>query len=469
MLTAVAMHSRREQVALVVALSLLALLFLTGGASRADALSQPLARLASLAVIAVAIFLFDRAAWLRARVPFLFIAALAAVMIIQLVPLPPAFWHVLPGQERHAAALASIQLGGIWRPMSLTPDGTVNSLLALLPALAAILIVSLLPRQAMPILLGAILCGIVLSGLFGALQLSSGSGYLYRITSEGSAVGLFANRNHQALLLACGLPMLAAWAVLPRKDAAYHRLQFWLSLCAAAAVYPLLLITGSRAGLALGALATAGGGLIVWSGARFLPGDARIRGRLLCLALVPISVAMLATAATIMLSRDEALQRVLGGVEDELRIDLLPVIWQMARDFFPAGAGFGAFDTVYRMYEPVASLDSQYLNHAHNDWLQIVVEGGLPTLLIVTVGFILYLLASAAVWRRGVVSTTELMGRTASIVLFAMMVASIGDYPLRTPTMSALFVIAAVWLAQAWQAPAERRGNAGVGSPQRLG
>jgi len=79
---------------------------LFGGASRADVLSQAVVRVAAIAMIVVAILQFNREQWHAARLPVLFILLVAAVLLIQLIPLPPGLWASLPGRSLYAEALA---------------------------------------------------------------------------------------------------------------------------------------------------------------------------------------------------------------------------------------------------------------------------------------------------------------------------------------------------------------------------
>ena len=52
------------------------------------------------------------------------------------------------------------------------------------------------------------------------------------------------------------------------------------------------------------------------------------------------------------------------------------MIWHYA----PFGGGFGSFEAAYKIVEPVNLLSLQYLNHAHNDYLELAIEAGLPGL-----------------------------------------------------------------------------------------
>ena len=73
---------------------------LTGGASAADALGQPLIRASAALLAAIAIGAGLRFDLVRYRAPALWLAAAALLTALQLVPLPPGVWRSLPGGRR---------------------------------------------------------------------------------------------------------------------------------------------------------------------------------------------------------------------------------------------------------------------------------------------------------------------------------------------------------------------------------
>ena len=65
------------------------------------------------------------------------IAALAVLLVLlQLIPLPPALWSHLPGREFVAQGFALIGQPLPWLPLSLSPADTIATAMALLPPLA---------------------------------------------------------------------------------------------------------------------------------------------------------------------------------------------------------------------------------------------------------------------------------------------------------------------------------------------
>jgi len=443
-----------------------ALFLLFGGASRNDALSQVIVGLIAIAALCWGLFQANRETWRRGRALLGLLGALVLLHLLQLVPLPPGLWASLPGRGGLASDLAAIGLGEVWRPLSLTPDRTLSSLLGLLPLVALAVLIAGARRDVQLPMLTLLVAIVALSGLLGAAQVASGIGYFYRITNEGAAVGLFANRNHQAALLACGLPITAGWMVWPRRHSRAQRNAMLLGLCVIGGIYPLLMITGSRAGILLGALATVLAAMVVWLGW----GSAQIgrvdRHKLRPFLFAPFAIGAALALTTVLTSRDVALQRLFAPGQDSIRRELLPVYLEMARTYFPLGSGFGSFDPVFRMVEPMSNLSPTYLNQAHNDLVQLAIEAGLPGLLLGAVGLVVIMivgLRGLRARRHGMPPPRVAMALS---VLALLVIASAVDYPLRTPGLAVLFTLCAAFLLIAppdVDQPAER-----VGSPSHI-
>ena len=142
----------------------------------------------------------------------------------------------------------------------------------------------------------------------------------------------------------------------------------------------VLLVIGSRAGVVLGVLGLAAAA-VLW---RRPTGRERLRDKL-ALPMFAVGAGVVLLAAVLM-SRDEAVQRITGMDSDsEGRLEYLPTLLKMAGDFFPVGSGFGGFDPLYRVYEPHEYLSPSYLNHAHNELMELAIQGGLPGLVILAV------------------------------------------------------------------------------------
>ena len=142
-------------------------------------------------------------------------------------------------------------------------------------------------------------------------------------------------------------------------------------------------------------------------------------------------------AGMLYFSRTLALDRLLGkSIELDVRFQAMPTVLKLASEQFLAGSGFGSFDLLYRQAEPFELLMPAYLNHAHNDWLQIVIEGGVPAIVLL-VTLLAWLAHTAFI----LLVTTKRRRAPEDVVaisiLVAIALASVVDYPLRTPAMMA--------------------------------
>jgi O-antigen ligase len=111
--------------------------------------------------------------------------------------------------------------------------------------------------------------------------------------------------------------------------------------------------------------------------------------------------------------------------------------------YMPWGSGIGSFVPIYQIHEPPTLLIPGYFNQAHNDWIDIALTSGIPGAVLALAALIMFALgAKSALAARGVAGHLRKCG---IIVILVLAFASLSDYPLRTPILSALFAIAAVW------------------------
>lgn len=429
---------------------LLMLIFFMGGTSRAD--TQSLLVLRPLSVIFCGIGLWSlRWHHVQAyRFLYAFTAAIFVLFCFHIIPLPSSLWSALPGRGIITEIDKVAELGAVWRPLSMVPSGTWNALYSMFVPLAVLLLGSQLNKEErfrlLPVLLGLGM----LSGFIGLLQLigdPQGSLYLYRITNNGSAVGLFANRNHQAVLLVTLLPMLAVYASSGVRSEEQLRIRGYIALAVGTFLIPLLLVIGSRAGLILGIL-----GLIsipiIYKKPTLLTPKKRKHQRFDPRFALGALGALCIGALTVIMSRAEAIDRLVQRtqMEDDRWLMWQPIA-QMAWKYFPFGSGMGSFVEVYQIDEPYELLNTTYLNHAHNDWLEVYMTMGLPGLILLTSGCFFYTIAASKVFRPPLSeSRSDVFARLGVIMILIFALGSISDYPLRTPSLASVFVIAALWL-----------------------
>lgn len=422
---------------LIVLAFFLVLVFLTGGSSRADV--SKLIALRPLAVLVAGFGLATiRPEHLAAYRPiWAMFGAATLLAVLHLVPLPPAIWQALPGRDIIVEINALAGMETAWRPLSMYPEGTWNALYALSVPFAALLLAAQLGEEDRIRLLVVIVVLGLLSGFLGVVQ-SAGTGIrFYPISSE--TAGLFANRNHQAALLACLFPMLAALAASADRFGRDPRATRLIAGAGIVALAPLIVVTGSRMGLIVGAIAFLSLVFMRFGGERRRHGFAF--GSLIQLAVAAI-IATGMVLGTVFLARDRAFDRV-GGLESEPR---LPV-WQSMIDFLPTympwGSGIGSFAPVYQVHEDARLLTPQYFNQAHNDWLDLALTAGLPGILLAIAAVAMF--AWAAKVAIGVRGVSGQLRRAGLIMILVLAFASVTDYPVRTPILSALLAIAAIW------------------------
>lgn len=380
------------------------------------------------------------------RTPLMLLLILAGWVSLQLVPVPPSVWSHLPGRE---AAVATAKLAGTatsWYPLSLAPGRSWNTLVSLIVPLATLMLMASMSaedrkRAMLPLLLlGAT------SLLFGIVQRAGspdGLFYIYAVTNKGAAVGLLANRNHQAVLLAAMIPIMAIQLL---GSARVTLPMLIMLLVAALVIFISVTLTQSRIGFLL-LIVSMALTLSVTSGriARLL---SQASGRFIRrrqLVAVSLSIAAIAALPVILL-RTDIFTRLAQMTVGEFRLDLLPVYWKMIVDGFPTGIGYGAFERVFQINEPFDRLQPAYLNHAHNDLAEWVMEGGLVGVMILVAFLWWWVGACIVAIRQGMSSddSTPLAGLMVSTIL---LLGSLVDYPLRTPIGMVLMAIACGWLA----------------------
>lgn len=457
-----------ERQSTLVLLAFLALVALTGGASRGDVQSLILLRPLAVLALGFAVAGIARDDLRSARTPLILLVLLIVSVALQLVPLPPAVWAGLPGRAMFADVYGRLGLPVGWQPISLYPTLTMNSFLSLLVPFAALLLALRLPPGDRPVVLKALILIGVGSALLGLFQILGAPGnplYLYRVTNIAHPVGLFSNRNHQAVFLASLLPVMSAYLLLPRKKETNQAVR--IAACGGFAVFlvPLMMATGSRAGAGAMVLSLI---LTAW----LLPPVARrqiaIGRRTIDLRLVAVlGLVLLVVALWLFSGRTESLTR-LGeeSVSDDLRFQTFETSRLMVERFFPFGSGFGTFADVYQIFEPVQLVGENYFNHAHNDILEVLLEGGAVAAALLVAAVVALAVEFLRIARRPLVSNAQdLYARVAAIVLVLFLFASAFDYPLRVPLVATLCAIMAVWLFQGSRsgarhsssAPAERR------------
>lgn len=384
-----------------------------------------------LATIALAVALAWRDGFAAfARAPLsgrLALAGIAIIPLLQMVPLPPAFWQVLPGQELRRATLYLTGLAGSWQPMTLEPGSTA---LCAVMAIGFVVFVGWLLRvsdtdyrRLLMVALGLVLLGI----LVGLLQVVS-DGQFPQIQADNmgaTLLGFYANKNHMAVVLACSVPLfdgVSKGMLAPdkRRLAVIGYIVF---------VLVAIVATNSRAGLALGALVSA---VVLIELSR----GVALRWR--------VSAVLVVAGLAVAIMSSSAFETVSGRVDDvsgDLRWQFLFWTWPLAERYGLLGSGFGSFQTLFITQEQLGWVKPTIVNAVHNDYLQLLIEGGVPGIAVLVL-LLISVIDSARTFgqvprrdprRRGIV-----LG-LAIVALFALH--SVVDYPLRRPAAWVFFAL----------------------------
>lgn len=428
--------------------------FLFGGASRDDVQSLALLRPLAFVLCILGAVTISREQLHAFRFEFLFLLATAILLLVHMVPLPPALWQALPGRQLIVDIDSAAAVGEVWRPISIAPARAWNAFYSLSVPTACLLLGSQLNLDQSKLLLRVVIVTGLLSALWGILQLVGPSGlYTYSVRTEGTPVGLFANRNHQALALAMLIPMLAVWASGGARTELGWRVRVTLAAISCLLLVPVIIATGSRAGLVFLAMGAGAAPFLFHSSRPATRRRGNSTNKLFIAACGFVAVSMMAALAAIML-RADAFQRLADGDRaSEMRLLVWGPLAEIGAKYFPFGSGSGSLVEAYLIDEPRELLGPFYLNHAHNEYIEIFVTLGLPGVLLLIVGMIW--LAKAAILARKTNARSD-SGRyiRLSVVMVLMMAAaSLVDYPLRTPYCLALFAISVVWLRLVMLAP----------------
>ncbi len=138
-------HAANEKLPFVLFVIFFAMLWIAGGASRADVFGQSVVRATSWAIVFIMAWWGGRVDWRRNSTAAGFLAACIILTIVQLIPLPPAIWTALPGRDLFMRAAEALGQPQPWRPLSIAPGMTWNALSSLIVPVVAFILLTGLP------------------------------------------------------------------------------------------------------------------------------------------------------------------------------------------------------------------------------------------------------------------------------------------------------------------------------------
>lgn len=420
------------------ALLLVALVF--GGAANIGAAGDIVVQLVAIPCLLVALRK-SIATGTIASVPVVLSACFLALPLMQLIPLPSMLWTKLPGSALLVDAYTALGASPDWRPISVAPTLTWLSFVSMLPPAAMFLGVIHLDyaaRQRLGLIIIVAGIGLAFLGLLQVLGGSSSPLYVFADSPRGEAVGFFANRNHFAALMYSLLLLASAWSVLLRNSDSSsvvasqdRRIVFGIAVAGSMLVFFVaVLMARSRSGFLLGSAAALVSVILV---ANQYAQDRAAR-------LVIAAGLVVALVISLQFALPRVIARFGDDPMDDARWAIAATTWQAVQSFFPTGAGFGTFVPVYAHFERLQDiLPDRYVNHAHNEWLQLFLETGLLGMIVVAgAGFALFTRATK-VWTNPDPLASPLdvtMARAAAMILVLVSLHSLVEFPMRTAAIA---------------------------------
>jgi tetratricopeptide (TPR) repeat protein len=364
---------------------------------------------------------------LRPTWPAVLFLAAAALVLLQIVPLPRP---VLRAVSPRAAEIPSVwepggdpAAQGGWSTISLMPAETRGCLVLLLAYGALFFVATQRLRRLEDVerlLRYCALSAVSMAG-FALAQFFAGNGkffWFYRhpfVDLSQAAQGTFPNRNHFANFLALGIGPLIWWlqdtcrrirensrrlAPSPGGSIFNQETKAYLLVLGLGIVLFAGLMSLSRAGMVVMLLAAAVSAVL---GCR-VPGVwQRLAGGLAAAALlIGVSLAIFGHDRV-----GDRLGQVVSGSWEEMdpgggRLEIWKATVRGASDYLAAGIGMGGFQGVYPAYFQPKEDDNLDSIHPESSYLQILLEGGVTGLVLALGG-----VALCSVWcfgglRRGV-------------------------------------------------------------------
>ncbi|MBU1420035.1 MAG: O-antigen ligase family protein [Proteobacteria bacterium] len=352
----------------------------------------------SIAVVEILVFLAALSYFFQGKhekqpylqVPgFLPLLLLILWMFLQLIPLPPPLVKVIsPGIYQAYAPLLNLQETSLWIPLTVNQKATLLEALRLTSyAVFYILTVQLLSRNETLTKTVRIIAWLAMAIAFLAIIqkfTSPDEIYWFRPTPENAGtVGPWVYHNHYAGFMELVFPLVLALFF-------HYRPSFTYQQTLRARTVAIFTAPGSNMHFFLGFgiililasvfIALSRGGIISISlGLLFflllLARKNSASGKLLPLILLgSVLLAVTWFGWEPILTKINRTVTETGGIADGRLLvwqDCIPLI----RDFLFTGSGFGTFINVYPQYSTLPT--SAIFDHAHNDYIELVTDGGL--------------------------------------------------------------------------------------------
>jgi len=345
--------------------------------------------------------------------------------LFQVIPLPLSLIKILSPSLYHL--LKEMALDISFKTISVYPYVTINETLKIVVYLMLFIMTASLANNRDAIrkmIVILVVFGFILS-CFAIIQKATWNGKIYWFVEStvGSPFGPFVNRNHFAGFMGMVVP-LGLWMVFEIRIMEKKLLYLFFSLVMTTGIFLSL----SRGGIisfllsiSLFFILTSIRNVKKKSVASLIGFLLILFCYLLYLGISPI-IDRFATA----------------GLTDDSRVMVWSEAFEAFKDFPWFGTGLGTFKFVFPMYSPHGLDHTLVYDYAHNDYLQLLLETGVPGVLFMTM-FLISIIAIIIKFQKGRKFSPLMAGLTASMSY--MIVHSVFDFNLHMPSNAMMFSV----------------------------
>ncbi len=351
------------------------------------------------------------------------LVALVALAGLQAVPLPSRLVALISPARAEIVRNSAFVFGSpAYTTLSVAPHQTVNYVF-MLGAFALVFLVmreiaiqfqngtnAWAPVWPLLVIAGA-------EGVLGFVQVSGGN-------TNGFASGTYVNRDHYAGLLELVLPFAAVYpfAILYRERERHRSAALPALKACAALAFGVMILMGIVLSLSRMAFLASLASLIVAGvlgiGLRDAMIEPPVKVSLRRKWLPPILVTGVILMGFAFLPSDPLIARFSQlatneGITADTRAQIWSESWALVKAFPLVGCGFGGYGSAFMRYKKVAPMNT--VDFAHNDYLQVLTEGGIIGF---SVGLVLLFLVLRSALR-GMVYARSLDTRLLSVACVA--------------------------------------------------
>ncbi len=393
----------------------------------------------------------------RAAIPLTCVLlAGVALIVIQLIPMAPeSLVRVSPGIDRvlrdYSLAYALAPQPGLEtaHSLSIAPEATVRGLLFLLPlGLFTTGCMAVLSRLSLRALVASLIPLGLAVAVFAIIQKATFNGRLYwvwtTVNDSANAFGPFVNRNHFAGWMLMATTLSAGYLCDEVAKRAHSESPTWRQRAAWASSEDAAMIVFATFAVLVMSIS------VVWSFSRsgifgLAVGFVLLAGRSSAKigggrgALVALMLITFVSAAVLWRGVDSVLAWYGHTNTLEWRLDLWRDTLQIVRDFPWLGTGWNTYGVSTTLYDMTDK--AFHAREAHNDYLQLLAEGGLALALIVAAGVAVVIVGVRRALRAPQESSTYWIRTGAVCGLCGIAVQELTDFSLQLPGNAILFAL----------------------------